>query len=269
MSYKTIAVNLAVDADPLPIIRLGAELAHRFDALLVGLAAAAVPPLVSTGDGLVYEGEVMQIERAAIERRLAELRGIFETSVPRSIPSEWVQEVDSPTQVLCRLARRADLIVAAGGGDDVFRAVDIGSLVLAAGRPVLSVAANAEHMLGQTVLVAWKDGREARRALSDALPFLVKANKVAVATMEAAPGRSGDNGLSDVAAFLRRHGVTAHTEVIAGDADGGELAAFARSIHADLIVSGAYGHSRLREWVFGGVTRSLLGESEIHRLLSS
>ncbi|TGS06492.1 hypothetical protein EN833_35885, partial [Mesorhizobium sp. M4B.F.Ca.ET.190.01.1.1] len=58
-----LVVNLAVDADPAPIVKLAAELAQRFDAHLVGLAAADVPPLVATGEGLVYEGEVMQIQR--------------------------------------------------------------------------------------------------------------------------------------------------------------------------------------------------------------
>ncbi|CDX21331.1 conserved hypothetical protein [Mesorhizobium sp. ORS 3324] len=269
MSYKTIVVNLAVDANPAPIVKLATELAQRFDAHLVGLAAADVPPLVATGEGLVYEGEVMQIQRTEIEKRLAALRDIFEKLVPGSISSEWAQHVCGPTRALGLVARSADLIVTGDGGEDVFRAVDIGSLVLGAGRPVLVAAANAEHLLGKTVLVAWKDSREARRALSDCLPFLAKANEVVVATIEAGSGRDVRGSLADVAVFLEHHGIMARTEAIAVAADGDRLVAFARSIHADLIVSGAYGHSRLREWVFGGVTRSLIGESGINRLLSN
>ena len=269
MSYKTIVVNLAVDANPAPIVKLATELAQRFDAHLVGLAAADVPPLVSTGEGLVYEGEVMQIQRTEIEKRLAELRGIFEELVPVSVSSEWTQYVCGPTRALGLVARSADLVVTADDGEDVFRAVDIGSLVLGAGRPVLVAAANAEHLLGKTVLVAWKDSREARRALSDSLPLLAKANEVVVATMEADPGKDVRNSLADVAVFLRQHGIVARTEVIVGDADGDRLVAFAHSIHADLIVSGAYGHSRLREWAFGGVTRSIMHEAGISRLLSN
>ncbi|TIU28341.1 MAG: universal stress protein, partial [Mesorhizobium sp.] len=68
--------------------------------------------------------------------------------------------------------------------------------------------------------------------------------------------------------FLEHHGITARTEVISGEADGDSLTAFARSIHADLIVTGAYGHSRLREWAFGGVTRTLIQQSGINRLMS-
>ncbi|MDX8461768.1 universal stress protein [Mesorhizobium humile] len=269
MSYRTIVVNLAVDTKPAPIVKLAAELAKRFDAHLIGLAAADVPPLVATGEGLVYEGEVMQIQRTEIEKRLAELRDIFEELVPSSINNEWTQHICGPTRALGVAARSADLIVTANGGEDVFRAVDIGGLVLGVGRPVLIAAENAEHLLGKTVLVAWKDGREARRALSDSLPFLATANEVVVASMEPHSSEDVRNSLADVAVFLEQHGITARTEVIAGDAEGDRLVAFARSIHADLIVSGAYGHSRLTEWAFGGVTRSLIGQSGITRLLSN
>jgi len=269
MSCKTIVVNLAVDADPRPIVKLAAELAQRFGARLIGLAAADVPPLVSTGEGLVYEGEVMQIQRTEIEKRLAELRDEFEKLVPASAGREWTQYISGPTRALGLVARSADLIVTGDGGEDVYRAVDVGSLVLGAGRPVLVAASNAEHLMGKTVLVAWKDSREARRALSDSLPFLGKASEVVVATMETESERDVRSSLADVATFLKRHGITVRTEVVSGDADGDRLVAFARSIHADLIVSGAYGHSRLREWAFGGVTRTLIHESGINRLLSN
>lgn len=269
MSYKIIVVNLGVDANPAPIVKLAIELAQRFDAHLVGLAAADVPPLVATGEGLVYEGEVMQTQRLEIEKRLAELRDIFEKLVPPSIGSQWTQYICGPTRALGLAARSADLIVTADGGEDVFRAVDIGSLVLGTGRPVLVAAGNAEHLLGKTVLVAWKDSREARRALSDSLPILARAREVVVATMDADSREDVRNSLADVAVFLERHGIVARTEVISEDADGDRLVAFARLIQADLIVSGAFGHSRLREWAFGGVTRSLIGESGINRLLSN
>ena len=269
MSYKTIVVNLAVDTDPAPIVKLAAEMAHRFDAHLIGFAAADVPPLVATGEGLVYEGEVMQVKRQEIEKRLAELRDTFERLVPHSISSEWKQYICGPTRALGLVARSADLIVTADGGEDVFRALDIGSLVLGAGRPVLVAAGYAEHLIGKTVLVAWKDSREARRALSDALPLLAKAEEVVVATMEAASETDVRDSLADVAVFLEQHGILGRTEVIAGAAGGEGLIAFARSVGADLIVCGAYGHSRLREWAFGGITRSLIGESGISRLFSN
>ncbi|TIO10556.1 MAG: universal stress protein, partial [Mesorhizobium sp.] len=93
MSYKTMVVNLAVDANPAAILNLATELAQRFDAHLIGLAAADVPPLVATGEGMVHEGKVMQIQRLEIEKRLAELRELFEKLVPPSVSSEWRQHV--------------------------------------------------------------------------------------------------------------------------------------------------------------------------------
>ena len=118
------------------------------------------------------------------------------------------------------------------------------------------------------MLVAWKDTREARRAVADALPYLAKAKEVVVATIDTDHDGSIRNSLAEVAVHLERHGITARTEMLAGEADGDRLVAFARSVHADLIVSGAYGHSRLREWAFGGVTRTLIEENGIHRLMS-
>ncbi|RWK65664.1 MAG: universal stress protein [Mesorhizobium sp.] len=269
MSYKSITLNLAVDAPPTPMVKLGIELADRFGAHLIGLAAADVPPLVATGDGMVYEGEIMQIQRAEIEKRLAELRAEFVRLVPETISSEWRQEVCSPTRFLSICARAADLIVTSGGeGENVYRAVEIGSLVLGTGRPVLITASNVEHIMAKTVLVAWKDTREARRALADALPFLAKANEVVIATIHSDRDDSIRDSLADVAVFLEHHGIMARTELIAGEADGDRLLTFARSIHADLVVSGAYGHSRLREWTFGGVTRTLIEESSINRFMS-
>ncbi|MBZ9706226.1 universal stress protein [Mesorhizobium sp. ESP7-2] len=268
MSYKSIIVNLAVDAPPAAIVKVGIELAQRFGAHLIGLAAADVPPLVATGDGMVYEGEVMQIQRTEIEKRLAELRAEFEGLVPASITSEWGQAVCSPTRFLSVFARAADLVVTGESGDNVFRAVDLGSLALGIGRPVLVTGTNVEHVRAKTVLVAWKDTREARRAMADALPFLANANEVVVATIAAKGDDSVRDSLADVAVYLERHGIMARTELITGEVDGEQLVTFARSIHADMIVSGAYGHSRLREWAFGGVTRTLIEESSINRFLS-
>ncbi|WP_352903275.1 hypothetical protein [Mesorhizobium sp. M0833] len=122
---------------------------------------------------MVYEGEIMQIQRTEIEKRLAELRADFERLVPASISSEWGQAVCSPTHFLSVSARAADLIVTGGDkGEDVYRAADIRSLVLGTGRPVLAAASQIEDGMAKTVLVAWKETREARRALTDALPFL-------------------------------------------------------------------------------------------------
>ena len=118
------------------------------------------------------------------------------------------------------------------------------------------------------MLVAWKDTREARRAVADALPFLSKADEVVVVTIDGNPDDGVRDSLADVAVSLEHHGILARTEILKGEENGEQLLAFARSIHTDLVVSGAYGHSRLREWAFGGMTRTLVRESGINRLMS-
>jgi len=74
---------------------------------------------------------------------------------------------------------------------------------------------------------------------------------------------------ADVASFLAAHGIKARTEILKSDEEGNRLIDFLASVKADLVVSGAYGHSRLREWVFGGVTRSLLDEVWLNRMMSN
>jgi len=140
-----------------------------------------------------------------------------------------------------------------------------------AGGPVLLAADNDVRFSGERIIVAWKDSRESRRALGDSLPFLMRAQSVVVV------GVSGDantvvdqGGMKDVVRRLSRHGVAAALEVVprgkgtVADA----LDAVASRHAADLIVTGAYGHSRLREWALGGVTEDLIAASSKFVLFS-
>jgi nucleotide-binding universal stress UspA family protein len=139
-------------------------------------------------------------------------------------------------------------------------ALDPAELVLAAGRPMLLVPPEAKDLVGARALVAWKDRREARRAVADALPLLQRAERVLVVEAgEASARERQSSGSADVAAWLCRHGVTARgivTDDTAGVAV--QLDRIAEEEGADLIVAGAYGHGRFREWALGGVTRDLL-----------
>jgi nucleotide-binding universal stress UspA family protein len=120
------------------------------------------------------------------------------------------------------------------------------------------------------VVVGWTDSREARRAVADALPLLQKATHVVVAEMVADTDFSdAHKRLDDVVVWLQRHGVLAETRVVlsTGD-DAAGLAALADEQGAGVIVAGAYGHSRLREWALGGVTRKLLQHANRFLLLS-
>lgn len=274
MSYKSILVNLDIDGPAAPIIKLAIDLAKRFEARLIGFCAADAPlPTMMAPEGGAIAVEVWQQMKDEIQQRLKELHAEFDRLVAGSVDAEWRELVGSPTRSLAPMARLADLVItsASRGAStgDTYRVVDPGSLVLQAGRPVLVVASGVEHVLARKVVIAWKDTREARRAVADAVPLLLSAGEVVVATVDSEPDEWISAGAEDVVAFLKRHGIKAHAEVITAKDDIGALTEFVTSFHADLIVSGAYGHSRVREWVFGGVTRSLLDEVGLNRFMSS
>jgi nucleotide-binding universal stress UspA family protein len=146
----------------------------------------------------------------------------------------------------------------------------MGDLVLGLGRPVLVVPANCAPMKLDLALVGWQDTREARRAVLDALPLLKLANQVVIAEIAAKADRlAAQVHLDDVVAWLQRHGVRAESMVSPLPDDAIErLDDVAKTLGADLIVAGAYGHNRLQEWVFGGVTHDLLQQASCCVLLS-
>jgi nucleotide-binding universal stress UspA family protein len=222
---------------------------------------------------MIFDGEIMVQQRESIERRLEELQRAFEEFTATLAEKEWRGAVGNPTRLLIETARAADLIVTGSpdgaSSQSVHRSVDLGGLVLQAGRPVLVAAHDAERVLVDKALVAWKDTREARRAVVDALPLLSLAKEVGVITVDNAADDRVSESLTDVSRFLSRHGVKAHTEVFPEKADGCTISDLASAMNADLIVSGAYGHSRFREWAFGGVTRTLLGNSGLNRFMSN
>jgi nucleotide-binding universal stress UspA family protein len=149
--------------------------------------------------------------------------------------------------------------------------VDAGTLILSAGRPVLFAADSLAPLAAEKVLVAWKDTREARRAVADAMPFLRAAREVLVTTIAEGDQKAARESAADVVRFLLKHDVKARSDVLGiGHANGAEaLLEIARETGADLVVAGGYGHSRVRERIFGGITRSLLDHGSLNRLLSN
>jgi nucleotide-binding universal stress UspA family protein len=273
MAYKSIVLNLDIDGMVAPVIKLGVDLAKRFDARLIGLSAADVPPPVVLEGGVAFEGDSMMRQRKNIERRIEDIRAEFKSLSGATVNTEWRGAVGNPTRLLIDTARLADLIVTASpegaSSGNVHRSTNLGNLILQAGRPVLAASTNQENFRINKVLVAWKDTREARRAVTDAMPFLQMAQEVRVITIDDDATDETWNSLDDVIALLSFHGVKAKADVFPEKSDGGAIADVAEAMHADLIISGAYGHSRFREWIFGGATRSLLENDRLNRVMSN
>lgn len=275
MIYNTIMVQLDIDEPPAPRLEYALALARRFEADLIAFAAADAPVVLPGSDGIAVAGGVLRAQIDEIEARLDALRREFESLTGEDTRMSWRGFVANPTQALAVQARAADLLVVGsptiGPFFDRARRIDAGALALAAGRPALFAAENLAPPVAKNVLVAWKDTREARRAVVDALPFLTSATDVLVAAVEEEEAGGGArSGVADIVRFLMKHGARARPEVVRrGDGEcGAVLATLAADAGCDLLVAGAYGHSRLREWAFGGVTRTLLQKSELNRLLS-
>ena len=273
MTFNTIMVQLDIDSTAAPRTIYARELARRFEATLIGFASADAYVFVPGDDGGMAAAEIMRRRRLEIEDRLKVLKEEFSSVAGGD--ARWLEEIGDPTHFLAMHARSADLIVtgapALQAGGDRHRVVDIGTLVLSTGRPVLLTADNLVPPDPKGVLVAWKDTREARRAVTDAMPFLTGARDVLVATIEEQNLRDARESVGDVVRFLTRHGVKARSEVLDVGLDYAcdAVTELARGMGAELVVAGGYGHSRVREWAFGGMTRSLLRQGSINRLLSN
>jgi nucleotide-binding universal stress UspA family protein len=276
MAFKDILVHL--DNGPRSAVRLGiaAGLARRSAAQLTAVYVVDIPsaeffygaamPLAAGG----AERVVDQIRAEAIAAAEPVEAGFRELLRREGLEGGWrLVEGNLPATVALH-ARYADLTVLGQANPYEHRdglgldAVAVAT-VMSSGRPVLAVPFAGDFpTLGEHVLVAWNASREAARAVNDALPLLREAKAVTVLAVNPRRGVNGhgDVPAADIALHLARHGVRAEAaHTVATDIPEGEaLLSYAADIGADLIVCGAYGHSRARELVFGGVTRTLLAE---------
>jgi nucleotide-binding universal stress UspA family protein len=256
-------------------LRFAAALALRCKAELIGVGAQAFSPYIaSTGAFGYIDAGTVQAIRDEIDTELEDARKLFHaTTEELGVPGEWCSAVDDPVDVVSRISRGADLIIASrrDPADGPAATAYPADLLVSSGRPVMIIPPDAEPLKLDTMLVAWKDGREARRAVTDALPLLKLARRVVV--VEVAHADDQDDAEVRAGAVVRhlvRHGVAAEPRV-AKTGHGrvsAQLVDLASEIGADLIVAGAYAHPRIREWVFGGVTQDLLNGSPIACLMS-
>ncbi|WP_158801517.1 universal stress protein [Acidisoma sp. L85] len=276
MTYANVMVYLELGQRNGAVLEVTRELATRFGSRVIGIAARRIKP-VEYADGLwVYVDshgpDWEEIERA-IEVAEEECRTTLAASVPH-LEFRSSTSFASLTSFLAQQARSADLFVAATNSNKHMSAPGvrggIGDLVMEIGRPVLLVPPSLSALKLEKVMIAWKDTREARRAASEALPLLQVASKVSVVETVTEEGALECRArLQDVAKWLGEHQVTAAAMplISAGNVED-ELRMAAAEYGPDLVVAGAYGHPRLREWVFGGVTRDFLLRSEQLILMS-
>lgn len=259
--FKTVLTYVGGSADSAGPLQVAAEFATAQGADLIGLAGRE--PFVPTSDYIT--AEAMQMIADQEEEDLLLARTLFdEATIDLGKRAHWKVARERPNLSLARYAAGADLIVTGVSRKGHPCSVDCSSLVMEAGLPLLVAPPGVSKVAVGNILLAWRNTAEARRAITVSLPLLKQAETVTL--VEIAARDDVDFAREAVHAALHRleaHGVHAQADVDVGHDAAGMLMDKARHLGAGLIVSGAYGHSRMREWVLGGVTADLMAYSTL------
>jgi len=262
---------------------LGRRFSCRVDVLHVEPDAAAMVPIVGEGMSGAAVEQIVNSFQAEAETRAKAAREVFDALcesqnlpcveagdeiLPEVFCVSFQNIVGHAGEQIISLGRLADIIVLArpGHGDDVQASPSFDAALFDCGRPVVLVPPEPVLALGDTVAIAWNRSRESARAVAAAMPILRCAGKVFIMTArenDAAPEPS------ELARTLAGHGIEAKTWAFIPGRDpiGDCLMQETRKAGADLLVMGAYGHSRLRETILGGVTRDVLNRGVIPIML--
>lgn len=272
MSFANVMVYVDPEQQEEGQIRVAEAIAKRFGGAVIGVSAFAVePPFVA--EGVIIE-ETSEEELRRRRADLAAKEGWFRKIV--NLPSDkvaWRWDVEYPTGFLVSQARAADLVVVKRKQlrQDQYHYIDSAAAMLRLGRPMLSVPERVTEISADRIVVGWKDTREARLAVQHALPFLIRASRVTIVELCTSDQQDAARSrVRDVSRYLESHGASSQYDVRvhSAESDARCLMRLAREEGADLIVAGGYGHSRLGEWIFGGVTHGLLEEAPICLMMS-
>jgi nucleotide-binding universal stress UspA family protein len=269
MSFGTILVQCDADKKLLLRLAVAAGLAERFGSHLVGLHARPPfqPPVMFDGGVIVDMGDFFELHQEKTKADEAAAAAAFtEAMRGKEISKEWRVVDGLLDDELVAQSRAADLVVVGQTDPDATTSTpsDLPQHVaLASGRPVLVVPhVGAQAALGKTVLLCWNASRESARAATEALPLLKAASQVTVLIVDENAAASGESAghAADAVRWLAGHGVKAAVRRdVADSVDVGDvILSRVADLGADLIVMGIYGHSRLREMVLGGASRTLL-----------
>jgi len=272
---KDIVVNLGLGAHD-PAGDFAISVADAFKAHVLGVAFSYEPVIPGTVmSGIPPEFIEAQRSRSDKEARAAVAR--FEAAASRAGVSAEARiisaSVSGAADKLGRLGRRFDLVVVGQAEDDTLSAAEVvdEGVLFESGRPVIFVPYIQKAGLKlDRVMVCWDGSRAATRAIADSMPFLLKAKQVEIVMVAAKAGKSDEIPGADLGQHLARHGLKIDVKRITSpDIDvTSTILSHAADSSADMIVMGGYGHSRLREFILGGVTRGILETMTVPVLMS-
>jgi nucleotide-binding universal stress UspA family protein len=268
MSYKTILVHVDQSRHMAERVKVAILIALSEKAHLIGAATTGVSRFVYGTDGVPPKDPTLAAHLAFLRERADQALAEFEAIVTSIGVESFEKRVldDEAGGGISLQARYADLVVI-GQTDPEEPAPGVMAMfpeyvVLHCGRPVLIVPYAGQYAhVGDKVLLAWDASLEAARAVAGALPLLKRAGSVEIVIFnaQASPLLPNAQPGNDLAVYLARHGIKATVSLEKADIDiGAALLSLAADRTADLIVMGAYGHSRFREILLGGVTRTML-----------
>jgi len=274
MTYQTLMVHLQLGRSNTALLKTANDFADAFHTDVIGIAAGQ-PTQMIYGQGYALLDFLNQ-EHEKITKEISESEVAFRNAFKGySKTTEWRSTVTlgSLSEYIVEEACSADILITEIAPTDFYEGpigVNAGELILQSGRPVMVVPATAKKLKLEQMLVGWKDTREARRAIVDALPLLKEAKHVTVVEIVAENGTAAAvKRLEQVVTWLKRHDIIAdylvHPSI---NDDATQFISIAKDQGADIVIAGAYGHSRLREWVLGGVTNDLLQRAELCTLFS-
>jgi nucleotide-binding universal stress UspA family protein len=270
LAYRTLMTHVVPDRGCGSRLRMTMSAARTLGAHVLGFGAQAAWANVNVARG---EGGFTSIVQDAQESLITAQQRFAKAAADSEVEASWRSEVGYPDALVPSYACAADVLVGyptRGDVDPVFYARPE-RLVMEAGVPLLLMPAKEAEFRAETILFGWKNTREARRAISVALPLLKRAKRVLLAAVCSRRAvETTERELAYVASRLARHEIAAATLAEAGGPGGAgrRLLQIAETDKTDLIVAGAYGHARLREWILGGVTQDLIADGRRWTLLS-
>jgi nucleotide-binding universal stress UspA family protein len=273
---KDIVVNLSVGEKAGPAGDYAISVAAAFDAHLAGVAFLYDPIMPVSGAGYIpadviatQERDSQEATRSALDRFTAACRRAGIAAEPLTLSTSFA----GVGEQFGRIARRFDLSIVGQAEPETSEVEEIvaESALFESGRPLIMVPYIQKAPLKlDRVMVCWDGGRAAARAIADAMPLLRRAGHVDVVIVTDERGKRDQIEGADMGAHLARHGLNVEvTRTALGDIDVADvILSRAADMSTDFIVMGGYGHSRLREFVLGGVTRSILRSMTVPVLMS-
>jgi nucleotide-binding universal stress UspA family protein len=274
MRYSDILLHLTKDHRTVEKVDIALGLAKRFKASVTALYTMPYPmPPYYMGE-YVPADFYLQIQEE-MKNAAARAKAAFEESATKAdVAARWVEAEQDPMTAIRMIGRTSDLVITGQTDPDLSLEdgiqVEPGDLALSLGRPVLAIPYIGKFpTVGKKIAVAWNGSREASRAVHDALPLLQDASSVEIVTVN--PEAEVSASAASLIQHLLHHGIAARANriMVKEIGDGDAILSTLADTGADLLVMGAYGHSRVQEMVLGGASRTILDSMTLPVLLSN